>query len=174
MAVNGGGFRLSSNSRPVMAVLAFLGAALWASSARATPDFPGAVEQCLKLPSGTVTKIEGGACGCPLCHTDGCVGGASSLSAFGSLMQEYGAIPYQAAQTACTTLDGIQATYPQLVADLNNGTDPNQDPVLSGEGGVRYGCQFGFGPSAEMSAGLLVLIAGGILIARRRRTTSPQ
>jgi hypothetical protein len=169
MAADGGGFRLNSNPRPVMAILAFLGAALWASTGRATPDFPGAVEKDLDLPSGTVTKIEGGACGCPLCHSDGCVGGASSLSAFGMLMQEYGAIPYQGAQTAGPALEGIQAQYPQLIADLNNGTDPNQDPLLTGEGGVRYGCQFSPGPSAAMSAGLLVVIAGGILTMRRRR-----
>lgn len=179
IALNGGGFRLNSNPRPPgeepryparpVALLAFLGVALWASSARATPDFPAAIENCLKLSSGTLTKIEGGACGCPLCHTDGCVGGVSSRSAFGVLMLEYGAMPNQAAQTACGALAGMQAQYPQLVADLNNGTDPNQDPSLTGEGGVHYGCQSGSGPRAEMSAGLLVVIVGGILIGRGRR-----
>lgn len=169
MARNRGGFRVNSKRRPA-AILAFLGAALWSSSAHATPDFPAAVEKCLNLPSGTIaSKIEPGGCGCPLCHSDGCVGGASSLSAFGGLMQEYGAVPYQANQTACSALDGIQAQYPELIADLNNDTDPNQDPALTGEGGVHYGCAFGSGPSAEMSAGLLVVIAGGVLIGRRRK-----
>jgi hypothetical protein len=122
-----------------LAILAWVGAMAWAPGASATPDFPGAVEQYLRLPSGTLAAKVDPPCGCPLCHVNGCAGGPP-LTDFGTLMQANGAVPFQAAQTAAPALAAIEAQEPQLITDLQAGTDPDLDPSLSAAGGVRYGC----------------------------------
>jgi hypothetical protein len=150
-----------------LVLFAWLGVVAWGSPAGATPDFPGAVETYLNLPSGTLaSKIFASACNCNLCHVS-CTGGLP-LTEFGQLMQANGAVPFQGAQTAGPALAGIQAQEPQLIMDLQNGIDPNSDPSLSG--GVQYGCQAVPEVSGAGAAGVLAgLLAFGVAARRRLR-----
>lgn len=127
-------------AKNLLAALAFIGTLAAAREARATPDFPGMLDEDLKLSPGWVeTKVDPPD-GCHLCHVNGSQGG-TPLTAFGTLMQNDGAVPYEASSTAEAALAAIQAMSPKAITDIENGTDPNSDPTaLGGDPLPAYGC----------------------------------
>jgi MYXO-CTERM domain-containing protein len=157
-------------NRNAMALLPLLGTMAWSFDARATPDFPVAVEQYLNLPSGVIVSKIDPPCGCPLCHVNGC-GGGPPLTDFGTLMQANGAVPFLAAQTAGPALAAIGSMEPQLIADLQSARDPNLDPSLTSTSTVHYGCGVASGTSDGPGA-MWLWIAGAACLARRRRTSN--
>jgi hypothetical protein len=46
-------------------------------------------------------------------------------------MQANGAVPFQAAGTACKAIDSIKAQYPALLSDISDGQNPNDDSILA-------------------------------------------
>jgi hypothetical protein len=75
--------------------------------------------------------------GCTLCHTTD--SGGKSLRAFGALVEQYGAQPYQAS-TLVQALAEVEQKEPQLIADIKAGRDPNDDPRASSQPTPEYGC----------------------------------
>jgi hypothetical protein len=143
------------------AALAALATLAWPRAAAATPDFPAAVEQDLALPSITVDPPRG----CTLCHpTDS---GGTELKAFGHLLQQYGAQPYDTASLK-QALAQVAIDEPQLVADIKAGRDPSSDTTTVHT--PEYGCSSATPGAAPRQATpwppALALLA---LLARFRR-----
>jgi hypothetical protein len=161
--------KVNAWSRTSFALVAFLVTIALGGPARATPDFPAQVEQCLSLDAGELAAQVDPPCGCHLCHVNGCAGGLP-LTDFGTLMQAKGALPLEAAETACPALNSIQVAYPQLIADIKAGIDPNADIADSGP---RYGCDLIRG-AAKQSVGAMFFGACCVLsFARWRRARKP-
>jgi hypothetical protein len=139
-----------------------LGAFLLASpEARATPEFPGVVEQTLGLTKMEIDPPQG----CTLCHTTD--SGGTSLRPFGSLMQQDGVQPYQDA-TLVAALGQVQKDEPQLIADIKAGQDPNDDPGTSSRPTPEYGCSSTRSPHGTAVGMLLLACALGLLRRARR------
>ena len=159
------------NAKNLLAALVVVGFFARSVDARATPDFPPAVDADLMLPSGWVeTKVDSPD-GCHLCHVN--QQGGQPLTAFGTLMQDDGAVPYEAASTAASALAAIGTADPKAIADIKNGTDPNLDPTaLSGDPVPEYGCGSVAPGAPPGRAGGVALgaLALGFGLARRRRT----
>ena len=87
------------------------------------------------LPSDWIASKVDPPDGCHLCHVNESltneVPGGTPLTDFGSLMQANGAMPYTASATAAPALTAIEATEPQLITDLKNGTTPTSIKALS-------------------------------------------
>jgi hypothetical protein len=134
------------------------------SSARATPDFPHVVVEDLGLPGITVDPPMG----CKLCHpTDG---GGSSLQPFGQLLQQYGAQANDE-NSLRQALSRVEQNDPQLIADIEDGRDPNLDA-----GDVhtpQYGCALTGGRTAGSLPSMAALVAILLLAAMRRRPREP-
>ncbi len=135
-----------------------------ASAARATPDFPAVVVRALELPGITIDPPQG----CELCHTSD--SGGTSLRPFGTVVQQYGAQPYQE-NTLEAALGQIAQNEPQLVADIKASKDPNTDTGPTNVHTPEYGC--GASPGrAELPgwpACLGVIVAVGLRRSRARR-----
>jgi hypothetical protein len=157
----------SSNPRPQSVTLALVVLlSTWSVAARATPEFPGVVEQTLGL-----TKIEiDPPQGCTLCHaTDA---GGTALRTFGELLQQYGTQPYQDS-TLVAALAEVGQKEPQLIADIKAGNDPNDDPQASALPTPEYGCAASRAGAPELSGWLLAVTAlTGMELRRRRRVRS--
>ena len=143
-------------------LLALAATALAPRDARATPDFPMVVQKELELPAITVDPPNG----CTLCHTTD-VGG-SSLRAFGSLMQQYGAQPYDEGSLK-QALGAAAQNEPQLIADIKAGKDPNDDSSAGSAHTPEYGCAAGGQGSAAGAWGGLALALGVSFAWRKRR-----
>jgi hypothetical protein len=127
-------------TKRTLTAAASLSAWAWCVDARATPDFPGAVEMALMLPAGSIASMVDPPDGCRLCHVNGSQGG-DPLTTFGTLMKANGAVAYQGAATTPGAIAAIQAMAPKLIADLKKGTDPNSDmSVMSTDPVPEYGC----------------------------------
>jgi hypothetical protein len=134
----------------------------WSGSALATPDFPAAVVQDLGLPGITIDPPQG----CTLCHTTD-AGGSNSLKAFGQLLQQYGATPYNPASLQ-QALSQVQLNEPQLIDDIKAGRDPSSDTtnVQSPEYGCRMTRNAG---GADLPGAALAWAAAVVVLVRRRR-----
>jgi hypothetical protein len=136
--------------------------------AEATPDFPAVVVQTLGLPQVTIDPPQG----CRLCHTTD--QGGTSLRPFGTLMQQYGAQPYQPSSVQAA-LAAVEQNEPQLVDDIKAGRDPNDDTGNANVHTPEYGCGVarGGGPAdVTLLAGTLVALRTW-RAGRRRRGRSP-
>jgi uncharacterized protein (TIGR03382 family) len=137
------------------------GLLLWPAKARATPDFPAAVEQDLMLSRITIDPPNG----CTLCHpTDA---GGTTLKPFGNLLQQYGVVPYNTASLAAA-LGEVEMNQPQLIADIKAGRDPSPD--INNVPTPEYGCAVtqsreGSGPGAAWCVSVALFAVGR---ARRR------
>ncbi|MGO8997230.1 MAG: hypothetical protein ACLQVI_28275 [Polyangiaceae bacterium] len=150
---------------PLCLQLALLGlVATWGVSARATPEFPGIVEQTLGL-----TKIEiDPPMGCMLCHTSD--SGGTSLRPFGVLLQQDGTQPYED-NTLEAALGQVEEDQPQLIADIKAGVDPNDDPDASSTPTPEYGCSASRGlPRGFSGWSLAVAALFAVAWGRRRRS----
>jgi hypothetical protein len=155
----------------MLVAIAFLGAFFPSASARATPDFPGAVAGYLMLPSDWIASKVDPPDGCHLCHVNGSAGG-EPLTDFGSLMQANGAIAYAASTTAGPALSAIESMEPQLITDLKNGTDPNVDQGAfnaNHDAVYQHGCG-SIAPGSPSAAGgaVTLTVLGWVLFAHRR------
>ena len=134
------------------------------SKARATPDFPQAVVDDLGLPGITIDPPQG----CKLCHpTDA---GGTSLQPFGELLQQYGVQPYDEGSLK-EALSEVQQNEPQLVADIEDGRDPNQDPEAANLHSPQYGCALEGGPMARSFSSMATFVAIALLRSMRRRAS---
>ncbi len=136
--------------------------ALASGNARATPEFPGVVEQTLGLSKIEIDPPQG----CMLCHTTD--SGGTSLRPFGLLLQQNGVQPYQDA-TLVAALDQVQKNEPQLIVDIKAGEDPNDDPGTSSTPTPEYGCTFSRGGRRPSAGALGVGCALALLLRARRR-----
>ena len=147
-------------------LLAVAATTLAPRDARATPDFPMVVQQELELTVITVDPPNG----CTLCHTTD-VGG-SSLRAFGSLLQQYGAQPYDEGSLKQALGEAAQ-NEPQLIADIKAGKDPNDDSSAGSAHTPEYGCVAGGREAGrrgtDASAWELLALALGVSVAWRKR-----
>lgn len=133
-------------------------------AARATPDFPAAADQDLMLPSGWVESKVDPPDGCHLCHVN--ESGGMPLTAFGTLMQDDGAVAYEATSTAGPALKAIESADPRAIADIEKGVDPNTDPTaLTADPVPEYGCTTA-SPRAPSGAAGIVLFAALALAFR--------
>jgi hypothetical protein len=142
----------------------------WAGTAGATATFPGVVATQLNLPAITIDPPAG----CKLCHVN--EAGGDPLSSFGSLMHSLGAVKYDEASVKAALSD-VQAAYPQLITDIEQGIDPNTDTSVSGRPVPAYGCAVA--PASPIDAapgGAAVGVAFGLLasIGARRSRRSPR
>ncbi len=161
----------------MLVAIAFFGTFVPSASARATPDFPGAVAAYLMLPSDWIASKVDPPDGCHLCHVNESltneVPGGTPLTDFGSLMQANGAMPYTASATAAPALTAIEATEPQLITDLKNGTDPNLDQGAfnaTNDAVYQHGCGSIAPGSPRAPGGAVVFtVLGWALIAHGRR-----
>ncbi|HEY2511511.1 MAG TPA: hypothetical protein VGI39_11670 [Polyangiaceae bacterium] len=138
--------------------------ALLSREARATPDFPSVVQQALELEAITIDPPNG----CTLCHTSDA--GGTSLRTFGSLMQQYGAQPYDEGSLK-QALGELGQNEPQLIADIKAGKDPNEDSSAGSAHTPEYGCAAGGQGDAGASEWWAPALALGAAVAwgRRRR-----
>ena len=138
---------------------------IWAPTASATPEFPGIVEKTLHLPAITIDPPQG----CTLCHpTDS---GGSALRPLGTLVQQYGAQPYQDG-TLEAALGLVQENDPQLIADIEAGRDPNDDNSSTALPTPQYGCSVGRGggdPRLALGWAALAVVVAAIRRSRLRR-----
>jgi hypothetical protein len=114
----------------VAAVLAF------SPSARATPNFPGAVKAHLQLAAEPA---------CTLCHA-GPPGRGTVNTPFGKTMRSRGLVAYDDASLR-TALDALAAENKDSdgdgvpdIRELKEGTDPNAGPGGSDDVTPEYGC----------------------------------
>lgn len=159
------------SAKNLLAAFVLVGVLVASGTARATPDFPPALDQDLMLGTGWVeTKVDPPD-GCHLCHVNGSQGG-TPLTSFGTIMQNNGAVPYEAEATAGAALAAIQSADPRAIADIEKGADPNTDPTaLTRDPVPEYGCNSvspGF-PSGEGGLVLLGALALTFRLARRSR-----
>ncbi|HXX70325.1 MAG TPA: hypothetical protein VEK07_24305 [Polyangiaceae bacterium] len=155
------------NARNLLAAFVLAGVVALARTARATPDFPAAVDQDLVLGSGWVETKVAPPDGCHLCHVnDPPAAPGPPMTAFGTLMLNDGATPYMAASTAGPALMAIQASNPRAIADIEKGTDPNTDPTaLTNDPVPEYGCtSVSPGPPTGASG---ILLFGAFVLAFR-------
>jgi hypothetical protein len=130
----------------------------WPASASGSQTFPPVVEQALQLPTITVDPPNG----CKLCHTTES-GGLGTLSRFGTLLKQYGAMP-GVPQSIEQALMLVEQNDKQLIEDIKAGRDPNADngapPSLPSP---EYGCSMGSksraGGPTWSAAALLALVA---------------
>jgi hypothetical protein len=148
------------NARKTFVAIAALLVGLSASRiARATPDFPAAVEQALMIPAGTIASKVDPPDGCHLCHVNGSAGG-DPLTSFGNLMKANGAVEYEASGTAGPAIAVIEAMDPRFIADIKNGMDPNRDPNAAStntDPAPQYGC-------GSIAPGMPRAPAGGAIV----------
>jgi hypothetical protein len=161
-----------STARAFLAVFAFLGALAVSGIAHATPDFPPFVDQYLMLSDGgTLEAKVDPPDGCHLCHVNGSQGG-TPLTAFGTLMQNNGAVPYEAESTAGPALQALESEAPRAVADIEKGIDPNADPnALTNDPVPGYGCSTASRGPPTGAAGIVLFGAFALAfrLARRNR-----
>jgi hypothetical protein len=163
-----------SARKKLLAIAVYVFSTAVGARAGATATFPSEIEKHLALPTGAVAKIAPPD-GCHLCHVNGAVG-SQPLTGWGTLMKSYGAVKYQEA-TVDGALDAIQASSPNLIADLKNGIDPNNDHDAGGAASANLELvpQYGCGsvapgrPRGESGAWLLVIIASFTLLRRARQ-----
>jgi hypothetical protein len=130
----------------------------WPATGSASANFPSVVESALNLTTITVDPP----LGCKLCHTSD-NGGLGTLSRFGTLMKQYGAMP-GANQSVVQALMLIEQNDKALIDDIKAGKDPNADesapPSLPSP---QYGCstvgRSALGGSAWTVAAMLALVA---------------
>jgi hypothetical protein len=134
-----------------------------ASSARATPDFPAVVVKVLDLKAITIDPPQG----CELCHTTD--SGGTSLRPFGTLLQQYGAQPYQE-NTLEAALGQVAQNEPELIADIQASKDPNDDTDAASDVHTpEYGCATAPARVVEQSGSWALLLALGALGALKIR-----
>jgi hypothetical protein len=132
----------------------------WAATSSATPDFPAVVAQYLSLPSLAIDPPQG----CKLCHpTDA---GGTSLSPFGTLVLQDGAVPYDESSLR-NALAQIELDDPQLIDDIKAGRDPNSDPNAGNVHAPQYGC--GLAQKAEPTPWVIAAAVALALGASARR-----
>lgn len=139
---------------------------LFAGSAGATPNFPGAIQEHLSL---------SGAPACTTCHV-GTPARGTVNTAFGTTMRSRGLVAYDEASLD-TALDALAAEQKDSdgdgtadIRELTDGTDPNAGAGGSGDPVPDYGCAAA--PRRACSGSLLVALGALVTIARlvRRRT----
>lgn len=157
------------SAKKILAAIVCLGILAPSSSARATPDFPPTVDQDLMLPAGWVETKVAPPDGCHLCHVNGSQGG-EPLTAFGTLMQDDGAVPYEAASTAASALAAVEAANPRAITDIKDGTNPNSDPTALNDDPVpQYGCGSVAPHAPRGRAGAILLAVLGLAVRLVRR-----
>lgn len=166
------GRRLAQLPRCVALVV---GAALvaWSPLAFANPSYPGDVDTALGKPMIVEAKIAP-TTGCKLCHTDS-AGGTTTLTVFANYMiAEYGfpktIVPED--ELVKESLARLMAAQPKLWADMQDGIDPNTDPVLTEQAPPQpqYGCTAAAAEDdGTWLAALGVLGLAGLPSARRLR-----
>jgi len=145
----------------------------WPATGSASASFPSVVESALNLTTITVDPP----LGCKLCHTSDS-GGLGTLSRFGTLMKQYGAMP-GANQSVVQALMLVEQSDKALIDDIKAGRDPNADesaaPSLPSP---QYGCSTvgrstGAGP-AWIAAALTALLALGRVVRKAKTREDSQ
>jgi hypothetical protein len=142
------------------AALAAVLLTLVAAPARATPNFPAAMQSDLGL-SYTPS--------CSICHEGGVTGATTVTTPFGLALIANGIVPYDVASLDAA-LVALTASNPGYIQALQQGTDPNAaaDAGTDGVGPPGYGCTEG----PERTSGGVSVLEFGTLVAlayRRRR-----
>lgn len=174
---------LSGTLKSTIALGSWLLVTVATTDARATPDFPGKVQDYYHISTLPESPM-----GCGLCHQSDSGGDPTTLVLFGRLLfAQYGVVAYNenSLQAALVALDRDD---PVLGADIRNGRDPNGDLGGNGQSGggasaeggpvseifsdpvPQYGCHVDSavrGPRRSWSP--LALAVAVILAARRRR-----
>lgn len=152
-----------------VALVALFVAALVAMprSAHATPNFPGAVRDHLKLAAEP---------SCSLCHA-GTPGRGTVNTPFGATMRKRGLIAYDDGALR-TALDALAAEQKDSdgdgvpdIRELESGADPNAGPEGGEDLTPVYGCAITTAPGApSVSSGppLLAMLFLGLLLMRVR------
>jgi hypothetical protein len=137
----------------------------WPATGSASASFPSVVESALNLTTITVDPP----LGCKLCHTSDS-GGLGTLSRFGTLMKQYGAMP-GANQSVVQALMLVEQSDKALIDDIKAGRDPNADesaaPSLPSP---QYGCSTTVGRSTRgESAWTVAVMLALVALARATR-----
>jgi len=146
-----------------LSIAVFSIATLWTASAAATPTFPGDVVAQLDLSTVTIDPPQG----CKLCHIN--EAGGDPLTIFGGLLKSFGAVAYSDASLRAALAD-VQSNYPQLIADIQQGVDPNTDPTIGSRPTPEYGCAAIAPLSAHDGLPALGTAMGLVLILGGRRS----
>jgi hypothetical protein len=157
--------------KATLTVAAFLCSFAVGARANATAGFPSEIETHLGLQAGAISMIAPPD-GCHLCHINGSSGG-DPLTAFGTLMKSSGAVKNENA-TVDGALDALQASNPNIIADLKSGMDPNldQDAGTVNVGLTpHYGCGSVSAGRASLPRGGVLLVGMAAVLGRRRLKT---